>query len=130
MEAIALRYLVRLRQLTVNEQTCRAPGGSAAVRACRLGYRLRLHTRIDELTSHHEARCAANLEAFQKVQHTVVDLVSVVFGRVVDNPHQMTFAFGEALAHAYYMDRRGELRSAKNESSLVPVLFANQVRAY
>jgi len=78
-----------------------------------------LHTRVDELTMHHHARCLAILEACRKAPHTVADLVRVVFGRVIDDPHQMTFAFSEALAHANYMIRRGELRIGKTISGVV-----------
>ena len=33
----------------------------------------------------------------------------VVFGRVIDDPHQMSFAFSEALAHANLLLRQGRL---------------------
>jgi hypothetical protein len=32
-----------------------------------------------------------------------------VFGRAIEDPHQMSFAFGETLAHVNYLVRRGEL---------------------
>ena len=63
--------------------------------------------------AHHAARCRAILQACARAPHSVVDLVPVVFGRVIEDPHQMSFAFGEALAHANYLVRRNELRIAK-----------------
>ena len=72
-----------------------------------------LATRIEELVAHHAARCRAILEACARTPHSVVDLVPVVFGRVIEDPHQMSFAFGEALAHANYLVRRNELRVAR-----------------
>jgi glyoxylase-like metal-dependent hydrolase (beta-lactamase superfamily II) len=69
-----------------------------------------LPTRIDELGAHHASRCRAILEACRQAPRSVVELVPVVFGRVIEDPHQMSFAFGEALAHANYLVRRDELR--------------------
>jgi glyoxylase-like metal-dependent hydrolase (beta-lactamase superfamily II) len=71
-----------------------------------------LHTRADELIAHHEARCLAILEACKAGSQTVADLVPIIFGRRIDDPHQLTFAFGEALAHVNAMVRAGRLRVA------------------
>ena len=68
-----------------------------------------LPTRIDELIAHHQARCAAILKAVDAGSAAAIDLVPVVFGRTIDDPHQMSFAFGEALAHVNYLVRRKEL---------------------
>lgn len=68
-----------------------------------------LAARIDELIAHHQARCAAILKAIGTGSATAIDLVPVVFGRTIDDPHQMSFAFGEALAHVNYLVRRKEL---------------------
>ncbi len=78
-----------------------------------------LTPRIDELISHHESRCAAILQACAKAPQSVVELVPVVFGRVIEDPHQMSFAFGEALAHANYLVRRKELRVSRTAAGLV-----------
>ena len=67
-----------------------------------------LGPRADELIAHHEARCAAILHACDTPK-TAEELVPVVFGRAIEDPHQMTFAFGEALAHANYLVRRNEV---------------------
>ena len=42
----------------------------------------------------------------------------VIFGRVIDDPHQLTFAFSEALAHVNILVRSGRLRIAKAEHGL------------
>ena len=70
-----------------------------------------LHTRVDELAAHHEARCRAIEEACRKAPHTTADLVPVVFRRTIDDPHQMGFAFSEVLAHVNYMLREGRLQT-------------------
>jgi glyoxylase-like metal-dependent hydrolase (beta-lactamase superfamily II) len=71
-----------------------------------------LHGRIDELGRHHEARCRAITQACREGPHTAADLVPVVFRRVIDDPHQMGFAFSEVLAHVNYMLREHRLESA------------------
>ena len=71
-----------------------------------------LHTRIDELSAHHDARCAAIFQACREKPCTAAELVPVVFGRPIDDPHQMGFAFSEALAHVNLMLRQGRLRFA------------------
>jgi alpha-methylacyl-CoA racemase len=72
-----------------------------------------LHARADELIAHHEARCMAILEACKQGPQTVAELVPVVFGRNIDDPHQLVFAFSEALAHVNILVRGGRLRIAK-----------------
>ena len=69
-----------------------------------------LHPRLDELAAHHEARCAAILAACGARGLSGAALVPVVFGRPIDDPHQMGFAFSEALAHVNLLRRRGRLR--------------------
>ena len=71
-----------------------------------------LHTRVDELAAHHEARCLAIEEACRLAPRTTADLVPVVFRRAIDDPHQMGFAFSEALAHVNRLEREGRLRFA------------------
>ncbi len=68
-----------------------------------------LHERAEQLIAHHEGRCAAILQACATAPMTAGELVPVVFGRAIEDPHQMTFAFGEALAHANYLVRRNEI---------------------
>ncbi len=72
-----------------------------------------LRTRADELIAHHNARCEAIVEACKKGPRTVAELVPVIFGRSIDDPHQLVFAFSEALAHVNFMIRRERLRVAR-----------------
>lgn len=85
------------------------PGGTLVLPGHNLPF-MGLHTRVDELTAHHDARCAAIFEACSVEGRTAADLVPVVFRRVIDDPHQMGFAFSEALAHVNLMERQGRLR--------------------
>jgi glyoxylase-like metal-dependent hydrolase (beta-lactamase superfamily II) len=101
---IYLRSLEQLRR-TMPEDVLVLPGHNLPFTG--------LTTRIGELEAHHESRCAAIRQACARGPHSVVDLVPVVFGRAIEDPHQMSFAFGEALAHANYLIRRGELRYSK-----------------
>jgi hypothetical protein len=67
-----------------------------------------LHTRIDQLIAHHEARCDLMLRACRSAPRSAAELVPFVFTRKLD-PHQMGFAFSEVLAHVNYMLRLGML---------------------
>ena len=67
------------------------------------------HARIDELVEHHKARCDLILAACRVRPQSAFDLVAPLFGRAIDDPHQLSFAFSEALAHANYLIRRGGL---------------------
>ena len=42
----------------------------------------------------------------------VAELVPVIFGRRIDDPHQLVVAFSEALAHVNILIRSGRLRIA------------------
>ncbi len=67
-----------------------------------------LHTRIDELMTHHDGRCTVIADSCRAAPLSGAELVPRVFPRVLD-PHQTGFAFGEVLAHVNYMLGRGEL---------------------
>ncbi|HXT05784.1 MAG TPA: MBL fold metallo-hydrolase [Roseiarcus sp.] len=95
-----------LRSLAALKQ--RLPAGVLALPGHNLPF-IGLPDRIDELIAHHQARCAAILNAVGASATTAIDLLPVVFGRTIDDPHQMSFAFGEALAHVNYLVRRKEL---------------------
>ena len=82
-----------------------------------------LHTRADELISHHEERCATIANACEKDAKSVADLVPVLFPRKLD-PHQMSFAFSETLAHVNYMLREGRLTWAVSSAVLERVRAA------
>jgi glyoxylase-like metal-dependent hydrolase (beta-lactamase superfamily II) len=68
-----------------------------------------LHVRIDELISHHAARCGEIERACAAAPVSVADLVPHVFQRELD-AHQTGFAFGEVLAHVNHMLQQGALR--------------------
>ena len=87
---IYLRSLATLRA-TVPADTLVLPGHNLPFTG--------LHTRIDELADHHRARCDAIEAACREQPHNVHELMPVIFRRPIDDPHQMGFAFSEALAH-------------------------------
>jgi glyoxylase-like metal-dependent hydrolase (beta-lactamase superfamily II) len=101
---IYLRSLESLKQ-TLPENVLVLPGHNLPF--------VGLATRIDELAAHHESRCQAILAACAEGPRSVAELVPVVFKRIIDDPHQMGFAFSEALAHANYLVRRNELAVRK-----------------
>jgi glyoxylase-like metal-dependent hydrolase (beta-lactamase superfamily II) len=68
-----------------------------------------LHTRIDQLQQHHDARFVDVLEALAvKGPQSAFELVPVIFRRPLDL-HQMTFAMGESIAHMHALWFRGKL---------------------
>jgi len=67
-----------------------------------------LHTRIDQLRDHHDARFAEVLHACGEAPQSAFDLVPVLFKRALDL-HQMTFAIGESVAHLHALWLRGRL---------------------
>ncbi len=77
-----------------------------------------LAPRIDELSQHHRSRLDAILKACEGAEKSAFALVPVVFGRAIDDPHQMSFAFGETLAHVNYLVRRGELAIRRRGDAL------------
>lgn len=95
-------YLRSLRALTAE-----LPADAIVLPGHRLPFR-GLHARARELTAHHDERCAAIAAACKERPRSAAELVPVIFHHVLD-PHQMSFAFSEVLAHVNYMLRRGEL---------------------
>ena len=79
-----------------------------------------LHTRITELIAHHEERCATIADACAKAPRSVADLVPVLFPRKLD-PHQMSFAFSETLAHVNTMLREHQLAWAETRGAVKQV---------
>jgi glyoxylase-like metal-dependent hydrolase (beta-lactamase superfamily II) len=71
-----------------------------------------LHARIDELVTHHDARCRALFEACRERPKAPAELLGVLFSQDLD-PHQMGFAFNELLAHINFMLREGTLRAVE-----------------
>jgi glyoxylase-like metal-dependent hydrolase (beta-lactamase superfamily II) len=74
-----------------------------------------LHARVAELHAHHEARCADLLAACAAGPRCAGDLLAVLFGRPIADPHQTLFAMGEAIAHLNYLEHQHRLqRSTEN----------------
>lgn len=76
-----------------------------------------LHERCLDLEQHHEERCQSIRDACLKGPHSVADLVPILFSRQMD-PHQMSFAFTETLAHVNRLIRRSELRMIHKDSRI------------
>ena len=60
-----------------------------------------LRARIEQLHAHHRVRLDETLQACA-VPRTAEELLPVLFRRPLDQ-HQMSFAFGEALAHVHHL---------------------------
>lgn len=71
-----------------------------------------LHNRVDELIQHHEDRCGDLARACVDKPMSAAELVPVIFHRELD-PHQMSFAFTEVMAHINYMVRERQLAWAE-----------------
>jgi glyoxylase-like metal-dependent hydrolase (beta-lactamase superfamily II) len=82
-----------------------------------------LHVRADELAAHHAKRCELIAEACRAAPRSAAELVPVLFTRQLD-PHQMSFAFSETLAHINYMLRTGELAWAEGRDAVERVVSA------
>jgi glyoxylase-like metal-dependent hydrolase (beta-lactamase superfamily II) len=67
-----------------------------------------LHARIEQLETHHLQRCDMIASAAVR-PITCADVVPIIFRRPLVDPHQLSFAVGEALAHLNYMLRLGVL---------------------
>ncbi len=79
-----------------------------------------LHTRLDELMAHHAERCGMIAQACAAAPQSATDLVPVIFRRELD-PHQMSFAFSEVVAHLNYMRGRGELTETRGSDGVLRV---------
>jgi glyoxylase-like metal-dependent hydrolase (beta-lactamase superfamily II) len=106
---IYLRSLNRLKR-TLPEDVLVLPGHNLPFAGLAL--------RADELIAHHEARCMAIVEACKAAPQTVAELVPVIFGRKIDDPHQLVFAFGEALAHVNLMVRARRIKTTESEDGV------------
>lgn len=73
---------------------------------------LGLHERIKQLEQHHAERLAEVMQACTQTPHTAHDIVAIMFKRQLDL-HQLTFAQGEALAHAHLLWHAGKLVRSK-----------------
>lgn len=68
-----------------------------------------LHLRITQLEAHHAERCELLTDACVEGK-TAAELVPVLFDRPINDPHQIFFALGEAIAHLNHLQRAGRLR--------------------
>ncbi len=69
-----------------------------------------IRSRVAELHTHHDARCADLLAACAAGPRCAGDLLEVLFGRPIDDPHQTLFAMGEAIAHLNYLEAQNRLQ--------------------
>ena len=74
-----------------------------------------LHTRIAQLTQHHDERLG-ELWAFCRTAQSAHDVLPVLFRRALD-PMQTAFAMGEAIAHLNHLWHQGQLRRIQGERS-------------
>jgi len=79
-----------------------------------------LHRRCEELEEHHQERCDLIRVACARGPQSVADLVPLLFPRELD-PHQMSFAFTETLAHVNRLVRRGEIKPLRTGTGIVHV---------
>lgn len=107
-------YLRSLRSLTggVRAETFVLPGHQLPFYG--------LHHRVSELIVHHEDRCAMIADACRTAPRSAADLVPVVFRRTLD-PHQLSFAFSEVLAHVNHMRADGRLQWAASRNGVCRV---------
>lgn len=79
-----------------------------------------LHHRCAELEAHHEERCERIRKACKEGPQSAAALVPVLFPQKLD-PHQMSFAFTETLAHVNRLVRRGELKTIETNGKFMTV---------
>jgi glyoxylase-like metal-dependent hydrolase (beta-lactamase superfamily II) len=77
-----------------------------------------LHTRIDQLISHHADRYADVLLACAEQPGSAADMVPVLFKRALDL-HQMTFAMGESIAHLHALAEDGRMRRVRGADGVM-----------
>ena len=78
-----------------------------------------LHTRIEQLEAHHLHRCDLIAAAATKAPVTCAEVVPIIFRRPLQDPHQLSFALGEALAHLNYMLRIGALTASRDDGGVL-----------
>jgi len=82
-----------------------------------------LHARIETLITHHRERCDLLAQSIRNGADTTAGIMPTLFNRKLD-PHQMGFAFGEALAHVNYMLALGELRGETDAGGVLRLRLA------
>ena len=76
-----------------------------------------LHTRIEQLRTHHAARLQEVRDACA-TPRTALDIVPIMFRRPLD-AHQLSFAIGEALAHLHMLWFSGRLTRVTGSDALL-----------
>jgi glyoxylase-like metal-dependent hydrolase (beta-lactamase superfamily II) len=77
-----------------------------------------IRARVAELHAHHDARCADLLAACATGPRCAGDLLEVLFGRPIDDPHQTLFAMGEAIAHLNYLESKNRLQRSSEKGTI------------
>jgi glyoxylase-like metal-dependent hydrolase (beta-lactamase superfamily II) len=75
-----------------------------------------LEVRIDQLVAHHHQRLE-QVRAACRAGASAADVLRVIFPRALD-PHQLSFALGETLAHLNYLIGAGEVRRAEGADGI------------
>jgi glyoxylase-like metal-dependent hydrolase (beta-lactamase superfamily II) len=90
-----------------------------------------LHTRLDQLVAHHDARLAeiaAATAARGDAGATAWDMVPTLFPRHLDN-NQVVFAFAETLAHMHCLETRGHVERCTGADGVHRFVAARPVPA-
>ena len=77
-----------------------------------------LHARLRQQRAHHEERLLEVMAACAKAPCSAADILPVMFKRELD-PHQSTFALGEALGHLHALWYAGRLRRISGDDGVV-----------
>lgn len=77
-----------------------------------------LHTRVDQLQTHHDERLAEALQVCRERPCSAADLLAVLFRRKLDL-HQTIFAMGESIAHLHMLWRAGQLRRTRDSHGVL-----------
>ncbi|HEX2886160.1 MBL fold metallo-hydrolase [Vineibacter terrae] len=88
-----------------------------------------LHTRLDQLIAHHDARLgeiAAAVAQRGEAGATAWDMVPTLFPRHLDN-NQVVFAFAETLAHMHCLETRGHVTRRTGHDGVHRFVFAKPV---
>ena len=97
-----LSSLTAIRE-TVSDEVLVLPGHNLAFHG--------LHERVGQLIHHHDHRCSLIIAACKDTALTCRELVPALFHRKLD-PHTLSFALGETLAHLNYLVKRDRLRAS------------------
>jgi glyoxylase-like metal-dependent hydrolase (beta-lactamase superfamily II) len=77
-----------------------------------------LHARVAQLHAHHVERCAVLRQACSEAPRTAAELMPLLFGRAISDPHQTMFAMGEAIAHLIYLEQAGSLNRIADHGTI------------